>query len=604
MRRNSSIVRKLIVYFLLLNIFTVIVVGSYSYFRAKDALVERTFGQLTSVRIEKKNRIERFFNDRILDINLVTKTEDVNNIIQLLAKGKVPDDKVNKQVFAEYDKFLRRHFFSGNYYKRFYVTGVGGKTVVFNSFDNNLSQLYYSRIDSLPVADLFHKIFNSKEIIIDDYKTGANSNLPEMFMGAPVIDGLNKLVGVVVLEIDIEAINSIMYENNLHNGLGKSGESYLVGSDLLMRSTSRFQDNSIFKTRVNTTGVHKALKGETGTEVIKDYRNISVLSSYSKADIPGLNWAILAEIDEKEAMVPIESIRNNILYLSVLMSLLLFAFVYIIAKRISLPIVKLKHAAQNITSGNYDVFVEDIVSNDEIGSLVDAFNEMSKKIKEQTQNIMLERSMRLSSMIDGQELERQRLSRELHDGLGQSILAIKMRLERMKNASPEKSEKIMEEVRELFVNTINEIRSISNNLMPAVLNEFGLNDALANLCKDITKSSGIGIEFSLDENISEIDDKTSTYLYRITQEALNNMVKHSNANVAKVELKIAGNGINLNIYDNGTGFTYTENKKLCGNGISNMKERVHLLNGNFDIVSKKGEGTTIKIIIPLKNSDE
>ena len=604
MRRNSSIVRKLIVYFLLLNIFTVIVVGSYSYFRAKDALVERTFGQLTSVRIEKKNRIERFFNDRILDINLVSKTEDVNNIIQLLTKGKVPDDKVNKKVFAEYDKFLRRRFFSGNYYKRFYVAGVGGETVVFNSFDNNISQLYYNRIDSLPVAELFYKIFNSKEIIIDDYKTGTNSNLPEMFMGAPVIDGLNKSIGVVLLEIDIEAINSIMYENNLHNGLGKSGESYLVGSDLLMRSTSRFQDNSIFKTRVNTTGVHKALKGETGTEVIKDYRNISVLSSYSKTDIPGLDWAILAEIDEKEAMVPIESIRNNILYLSVLMSLLLFAFVYIIAKRISLPIVKLKHAAQNITSGNYDVFVEDIVSNDEIGSLVDAFNEMSKKIKEQTQNIMLERSMRLSSMIDGQELERQRLSRELHDGLGQSILAIKMRLERMKNASPEKSEKIMDEVRELFVNTINEIRSISNNLMPAVLNEFGLNDALANLCKDITKSAGIEIKFSLDENISEIDDKTSTYLYRITQEALNNMVKHSNANVARVELNITGSNINLTICDNGIGFSYAENKKLCGNGISNMKERVHLLNGSIDIVSKKGDGTTIKIKIPFKNNDE
>lgn len=140
-------------------------------------------------------------------------------------------------------------------------------------------------------------------------------------------------------------------------------------------------------------------------------------------------------------MIPIESIRNNILYLSILMSLLLFAFVYIIANRISLPIIKLKHAAQNITDGNYDVFVEDIVSNDEIASLIDAFNEMSSKIKDQTSNLRMERSMRLSSMIDGQELERQRLSRELHDGLGQSILAIKMRLERTKSASPKRPNK-------------------------------------------------------------------------------------------------------------------------------------------------------------------
>ncbi len=218
------------------------------------------------------------------------------------------------------------------------------------------------------------------------------------------------------------------------------------------------------------------------------------------------------------------------------MSLLLFAFVYIIAKRISLPIVKLKNAAQNITEGNYDVFVEDIVSNDEIGSLVDAFNEMSKKIKEQTHNLNLERSMRLSSMIDGQELERQRLSRELHDGLGQSILAIKMRLERTKNASPEKTKKIMEEVQELFTNTINEVRSISNNLMPAVLNEFGLVDALTNLCREVSKSTGIEIKFKHEGPQFLIDDKINTYLYRISQEALNNIVKHSDADKVLIEI--------------------------------------------------------------------
>lgn len=601
MKQESSIVKKLVIYFLLLNIFTVIVVSSYSYYRAKDALVERTFDQLTSLRIEKKYRIERFFEDRIADVNLVSKSKDALSIINLLNANSSDVDPYGKLIYKEYDKFLSKHFFAGKYYKRFFISNADNKVVSFCTSEIDSFNLSFFEVDKVPVAKLFKRIKNDQAITIEDYKIDINTNQPTIFIGSPVTDNHNKLVGYLAIEIDIEAINTIMFDNNQNNGLGKSGESYLVGNDYLMRSTSRFHDNAVFKTIVNTKGVINALKGQTGNEMIKDYRSISVLSSYSKVEIPGLEWAILAEIDEKEAMVPIESIRNNILYLSVLMSLLLFAFVYIIAKRISMPIVKLKYAAQKITKGNYDVFVKDIVSNDEIGSLVDAFNEMSSKIKEQTENLKLERTMHISSMIDGQELERQRLSRELHDGLGQSILAIKMRLERMANASPEKSSEIMKEVQALFVNTINEVRSISNNLMPAVLNELGLIDALANLCRELSNSIGVDINFKHSGLNVDIDDRINTYLYRISQEALNNIIKHSNAKFATIELKSDSGKVYLNISDNGNGFNYSESRKLCGNGISNMKERVFLLGGNIEINSKKGKGTGISISIPLKH---
>ena len=601
MKQNTSIVKKLISYFLLLNIFTVIVISSYSYYRAKDALVERTFDQLISLRIEKKYRIERFFNDRILDVNLVSKSEDVKNIINLLNIKDLSKKEFKTQVYNEYKSFLHKHFVSGNYYKRFYVVNNEGNAVRFGVEESDTALYAYRSVYELQISNLRDKMLMKPEIIIEDYKLNKTTNLPAIFIGSPVANSKGIIQGIIAIEIDIDAINSIMFENNPHNGLGKSGESYLVGSDFLMRSTSRFQDNSVFKTLVNTSGVLKALNGETGTEVIKDYRNISVLSSFSKVDIPNLNWAILTEIDEKEAMIPIDSIRNNIMYLSLLMSLLLFAFVYIIAKRISLPIVKLKHAAQNITGGDYDVFVEDIESNDEIGSLIDAFNEMSSKIKEQTENLKLERSMRVSSMIDGQELERQRLSRELHDGLGQSILAIKMRLERTTNASPDKAKKIMEEIQILIAQTINEVRSISNNLMPVVLNEFGLIDALSNLCREVHKSTGIEIEFNHENFLAEKEDKRNTYLYRISQEALNNIIKHSNAQKAMIELKSDSTNIYLNIIDQGKGFNYFEDRKMCGNGISNMKERVNLLKGYIEFDTQKDKGTIIKIIIPLKN---
>jgi signal transduction histidine kinase len=202
-------------------------------------------------------------------------------------------------------------------------------------------------------------------------------------------------------------------------------------------------------------------------------------------------------------------------------------------------------------------------------------------------------------MIDGQELERQRLSRELHDGLGQSILAIKMRLERIEKAKPEKAKQIMEEVQELFSDTINEIRSISNNLMPAVLNEFGLVDALTNLCREVSKSTGIQVMFNHQNLTQKLDDKIKTYLYRISQEALNNIIKHSDADRANLTINSDEDYVYLSINDDGKGFKYTEERKLCGNGISNMKERVYLLNGNIKINSDNYKGTKIEISIPL-----
>ncbi len=600
--RRRSIVHKLITYFLLLNIITVIIVGSYSYFRAKDALLKRTIDQLTSIRIEKKYRIERLFEDRIEDIGLISKSEDVLNIYRLLAENDISEADKKALVFSEYSKFLKKHFLSNKYYRKFLIIGADQGSISFTISESD-SALYFYDKNNRPLNKLFNDILVTSSISIEDYTMEIDSNSAAIFVGAPVFDHNSSLIGIVATEINTGAINSIMYENNPHNGLGESGESYLVGSDFLMRSTSRFEDNSVFKTEARTRGVHNALEGITGTSLIYDYRGIKVISSYSKVDIPGLNWVILSEIDEAEAMIPIYSLRNNILFLGGLMSLMLFAIVYLIARRISLPVLKLKDAADKISGDNYDVIVDDIASKDEIGSLVLAFNEMSGRIKEQREKLKLERSMRLSSMIDGQELERLRLSRELHDGLGQSILAVKLRLERCANAPAEKAREIMEEVDILIANIINEIRNISNNLMPAELSQLGLTEALKKLCRDMSKSSGIEFIFTSSEIPGDINEKINTYLYRISQEGLNNIVKHSDASRGKISLAYLDSILVLSISDNGRGFNNSKDRKLCGNGISNMNERVHLLGGEFKLHSEPGDGTKIDIRIRLENKD-
>jgi signal transduction histidine kinase len=296
-------------------------------------------------------------------------------------------------------------------------------------------------------------------------------------------------------------------------------------------------------------------------------------------------------------MIPIYTLRNSIIILSLIISIIIFGIVLIISKRVSSPIVKLKLAADSISLGDYDTqLVND--STDEIGDLTRAFNKMSGKIKMQTEEIQEERSKRITSVIDGQEQERQRLSRELHDGLGQHILAIKMKLERAEKANPEMKQQIIDEAKNLLTAASREVVSMSENLMPPVLTQFGLISAIENLCDEIRSGKDISIKFSFNEIPENCDNNTKIYLYRIIQEALNNIVKHAEATKVEVNFWFENNIIKLIIADNGKGFDASQ-KRRSGNGIYNMNDRAEILGGTFHIISASGKGTRIEVMLKI-----
>jgi signal transduction histidine kinase len=223
---------------------------------------------------------------------------------------------------------------------------------------------------------------------------------------------------------------------------------------------------------------------------------------------------------------------------------------------------------------------------------------MIYQIKEQSKLIEEEKIKRISSLIDGQEMERKRLARDLHDSLGQMVLAANLKLEQSKNSDDKQLKNKIIETQELLKIIIKELRVISNNLTPSVLINFGLNEGLNNICNETKINTGINIQYKF-ENIDEktISEKDQIYIYRIVQEAINNITKHSKAQNAIVSLYKKQNNINLCIEDDGCGFSL--NQKSKGNGIANLQERVKLLNGSIEIETEPGAGTRIKISIPV-----
>ncbi len=581
---RKSIAKKLTVYFLFLSLASTAIVGFYAFVKAREALIKRTFEQLVSLRTEKNNRLSNFFEERLNEVQSIAKFRHDENLF------------VNGNPNTYFLKFLQIFLYNREAYHPTLFFYSNQKIVAFDlSVDGKIAVKQLTRKEKDILQDFLKSKVSFEVPFVDEIVPEIGSDFSTILVGTPYKNTISGLDEIVLLSINLNAINDIMFEDNPHNGLGESGETYLVGPDYLMRSNSRFQKDALFKTKVETIGAQNAFANETGMKRITDYRNIPVYSAYSKLNVKGLNWAILAEIDIQEAMIPITNIRNNIIYLSLLIALFLIGVVAVLANLIALPIKNLKRETEKVAKGIYGKTILND-RQDEIGDLIIAFNQMTTQLKEQAERLDLERLLRLSSMIDGQEMERQRLSRELHDSLGQLMLTIKMKLERAINSDPIKAREILIETQALFSSTVQEIRNISNNLLPAVLNEFGIVTALKNLASEVTKNTDLTVEFNTSQAHEKYNSKVDIYLYRIVQEALNNAVKHARASKIGVNLIETENNIELIVVDNGIGYS---DKAKMGNGISNMRERANLIGGTFSIVKNtNGQGTQIQVIVP------
>jgi len=395
-------------------------------------------------------------------------------------------------------------------------------------------------------------------------------------------------------QINYDELNKILLDTNHSNGLGKSGEVYLVGNDYFLKSKSRFFPNAKRQIKAETQSVRLAFNKGNGSAVFPDYRNILCLSSFDKLSIDKLNWVIVAEIDYNEAMIPITNLRNDLIFVSVIVLILIFSIAQVISNDIVVPIVKLKNAATKIGNGNFDEKV-DIQSENEFGVLASTFNQMIDNIKKNTTELLDERTKRISALYDGQEFERHRISRELHDGLAQQLIAVKMTLENLISKKELLDENKINELKSQINSSIDELRKISYDLAPAGILEFGIETALQNLCRQIQNNSNIQIEFSSFGDFSGLEQRSKIYLYRIVQEALNNSIKHSEATQIHIQFTETNTSLVLMIEDNGKGFDFDNNTMGLGKGLFNMRERSILLNGTFDVETFPAKGTTIRV---------
>jgi two-component system sensor histidine kinase UhpB len=213
-----------------------------------------------------------------------------------------------------------------------------------------------------------------------------------------------------------------------------------------------------------------------------------------------------------------------------------------------------------------------------------------------------ERRFRLISrgVLRVQEAERARISRELHDGVGQALTALKMQLELLQQPGTQAGSELatrLAELSSLAERALEDVRQISRLVRPQMLDELGLLPTLRWLARSFGRQ-GLAVELDHEGVDDRLDPEVETLVFRVAQEALTNAVKHARAASARVELRRQGNFLSLRIEDSGAGFdaaaVLASPDQDRSFGLRGMRDRVHLLGGRFALRSSPGSGTVVE----------
>jgi signal transduction histidine kinase len=232
-------------------------------------------------------------------------------------------------------------------------------------------------------------------------------------------------------------------------------------------------------------------------------------------------------------------------------------------------------------------------------------NYNQKKKLQQQRIIELETEKKLTAteaVLKGEEQERTRLAKDLHDGLGGMLSGIKYSFQTMKGnliMTPD-NQQAFERSMDMLDSSIKEMRRVAHNMMPEALVKFGLDTALKDFCNDISQSGALKVNYqSMGLEDAVIDQTTGITIYRIVQELLNNTMKHAAAKTAIVQVSKTGGLLSVTVEDDGKGFDTSILKQSKGIGWSNIQHRIEFLKGKLDVNSQKEKGTSVLIELPV-----
>jgi len=397
----------------------------------------------------------------------------------------------------------------------------------------------------------------------------------------------------------VRAVNIVPVEQLLRKVVGTD---FIVGNEsaaFLMNENreilARIGNQSWEGVPAQHPGVSEALQGQSGFTYMST-SSMEHVVAYSPVTPPG--WALV--IEEPWEAVDTPYLRLTQFAPLILIPLLAFTLValWFGASQIVAPLQKLENRAAGLAWGDFTTIEDPVDGVEEIRQLQHELIHMAHKVQAS------QRSLHdyIGAITRGQEDERQRLARELHDETLQSLIALHQRIQLAKMKTTDDGvQKNLAEIESLSSNSIDELRRLTRALRPIYLEDFGLATALEMLAGESSKP-GLEVNFTHSGMERRLDPAIELTLFRITQEAMSNVVRHAQATITQIKLDFPPAGVTLEIKENGSGFTPPRSPAEFAPsghfGLLGMHERAEIIRGKLSI-SSGADGTIIQVTVKI-----
>ncbi len=356
---------------MIVSIIALSITAFLSFNYAEQILKERTAEQLFGESTIRGDTIRILFESRIEQNQILT----TDPMIQILVSelNQTPEEELQAAIEGKRRVFLAQI----QAFQTLIGFSIGFEDVkIIGKNGDILFSLGRTEKNNFQNDPLFQKGLRSSFVDFEPFQDSK-----KMIVISPIFAKNSKIgdeaTGLAISRMRSEAIDSILLNRS---GLGESGEIYIVNSNFMMLSESRFIENTIFNQKVNTTAVQKCFdEGIDYEGLYTDYRDVSTYGSSNCAN--DLGFVLLAEIDEAETIQPIQTLQGRIFETGLIITTGMVIVAFIISRTISKPLIKLKNAANKIANGNFEVRTK-ITSKDEIGELSYAFDSMAQKLQE------------------------------------------------------------------------------------------------------------------------------------------------------------------------------------------------------------------------------
>jgi len=581
--------------------------GLYGNWITSHILQENALSDAQNKATQQATRINAFLNSAKQDILFLSEMDGLQSLLNARADNTPLEiEHWRQHVSDDFTTFSRRR---GIYYQVRYITETGQEFIRIDSdgvasypiaranLQNKSGRYYFQETMALKKGDVFVSPLDLNR----EHGAIETPFKPVLRYATPVFDAYGKARGIVITNIFAEK-----FLNTIGEADNDGGIIFMVDQDGYYLSHPNHN--------IEWGGPNDLNTGfRVQTHYPKTYRNILsgrpgyTLGNNALVYIPVFPdpanqthyWIIIHDELQKSIFAAVWQFRVTAVSILILAGVVAFALTVGLAHNLTASIRTLRENVELFGQGKLTAPVP-ITTNDEIGQLTQAFNEMSETIarySHQRQNL-------LEQLIHFQEEERRMAAYDIHDGLIQRLVGTRLQLNnftQLRNTDPDKAEASLQRGLDHLKAAIVEGRHLIEGLRPALLDDLGLSPALHELAKQIASDMHCQLDFSTNLADSRLPPLVEITAFRIVQEALNNCLKYSRSPRLRVDLKRTEKQVELTVQDWGVGF-----KPACMDedhrciGLMSMKERAGLLGGECYIDSVPGEGTVIKSILPLE----